>query len=113
MNDIDEFAVNQERFEKDKDENVFVIMRYSPESPFKEIEETIRNTLHQYGLKAVLAKDVAFHQELWENVQFCMRHSRYAVVVFERIQQPDFNPNVLLELGYMLALHKRCLILKE
>lgn len=42
-----------------------------------------------------------------------MLHSRYAIVVFEKILQPDFNPNVALELGYMLALRRPCLILKE
>lgn len=35
------------------------------------------------------------------------------VSVFEDIDHRDFNPNVSLELGYMLGKHKRCLILKE
>ena len=113
MNDTDPFAINRGRFEKEENKNVFVIMRYGPDVPFKEIESTIKDTLQRYGLKAVLARDVAFYQQLWNTVRFCMTHSRYAIVVFERIQQPDFNPNVVLELGYMLAMQRPCLILKE
>src|SRR6185503_8693470 len=101
MDNTDPFASNQAAFEKDENRNVFVMMRYSSETPFAEIEEVIKETLQRYGLRAVLARDVAFHQELWNNVRFCMNHCRYAIVVFDRIQEPEFNPNVALELGYM------------
>jgi predicted nucleotide-binding protein len=37
----------------------------------------------------------------------------YGIAVFEDIDERDFNPNIVLELGFMLALNKRCLILKE
>jgi hypothetical protein len=37
----------------------------------------------------------------------------FGVSVFERIQQDNFNPNVSLEVGYMLALKKRVLLLKD
>jgi len=109
----DQLAHIRNTFEKDLYRNVFVIMRYAPKAPFVEIEKTIKETLQRYGLKAVLAKDVAFHQQLWNHVRFCMEFSRYAIVVFESILNPDFNPNVTLELGYMLAKGRPCLILKE
>jgi predicted nucleotide-binding protein len=35
------------------------------------------------------------------------------VAVSEDIEDRDFNPNVALELGFMLGRRKRCLILKE
>jgi hypothetical protein len=35
------------------------------------------------------------------------------IAVFEDIEKREFNPNVALELGYMLARRRRCLILKE
>jgi hypothetical protein len=37
----------------------------------------------------------------------------YGVAVFEDIDRLDFNPNVSLELGYMMGHRKRTLILKE
>jgi hypothetical protein len=113
MDSNDPFELNRKAFKEERDKNVFVIMRYGPEKPFGEIESTIKNTLLLYGLKATLARDVALHEQLWDNVRLCMDHCCYAVVVFERILQPDYNPNVALELGYMLAKHIPCLILKE
>ncbi|HEX8919847.1 MAG TPA: hypothetical protein VF766_00120, partial [Pyrinomonadaceae bacterium] len=85
----DQLAHIRNTFEKDLYRNVFVIMRYAPKAPFVEIEKTIKETLQRYGLKAVLAKDVAFHQQLWNHVRFCMEFSRYAIVVFESILNPD------------------------
>jgi hypothetical protein len=113
MTNSDPLSENRRLFEKDENKNVFIIMRYGPEIPFAEISNTIKETLERYGLKAVLARDVVFHMQLWSNIRFCMEHSRYAIAVFERIAQPEYNPNVSLELGFMLALRRHCLILKE
>ena len=113
MTDNNFYSENQKDFEKDENINVFVMMRYEPNLPFVEIEETIKETLQKFGLKAILARNLTFHRQLWSNVRFCMEHSRYAIVVFENIVQPEFNPNVALELGYILALKKPYLILKE
>ena len=38
---------------------------------------------------------------------------QYGVAIFEDIDQREFNPNISLELGYMLGRQKRCLLLKE
>jgi len=51
-------------FEAAKETNVFVIMRYRPGAAFKAIEHTIKTTLDRYGLKAVLAKDFQFEDQL-------------------------------------------------
>lgn len=109
----DPFKNKRVAFEKDEHKNVFVIMRYGAEPPFAEIENTITETLQRFGLKAVLARDVGFHQQLWNNVRFCMDHSRYAIIVFERILDPAYNPNVAIELGYMMGLKRPRLILKD
>lgn len=107
------YVQNKARFEATEDRNVFVIMRYAPGAPFDEIESAIKDTLADYHFIPVLARDLALDPELWHNVRFCMDHCRYAIALFERIQQPDYNPNVTLELGYMLALGRPCLILKD
>jgi nucleoside 2-deoxyribosyltransferase len=39
--------------------------------------------------------------------------SKYGIAVFEEIDEREFNPSVALELGFMLAQNKRCLILKD
>jgi len=99
--------------ENDVDRNIFVMMRYGEDPIYKALERVIKDAAHSYGFNAFLARDVRFHDELWRNIVFCMENARYGIVVFERQMQPEFNPNVAVELGYMLGLGKRCLLLKE
>jgi len=42
-----------------------------------------------------------------------MDTSAYGIAIFEHISEDTLSPNVSLELGYMLAKDKQCLILKE
>lgn len=42
-----------------------------------------------------------------------MNYCRFGIAVFEEIDERDFNPNISLELGYMYALKRRCLLLKD
>jgi hypothetical protein len=93
--------------------NVFVMMRYRSDPRSAEIEACVRSTLQEYGLVARLAKDSALVADLWENIALYMQHSRFGLAVFEDIDDRDFNPNIALELGYMYAQGKRCLLLKE
>lgn len=109
----DPFKKKRTEFEKEEHRNVFVIMRYAPGAPFTEIENSIKETLQKFGLKAVLARDVRFHHTLWNNVRFCMDHSRYAIIVFEKVLEPAYNPNIAVELGYMMGLKRPRLILKD
>ena len=46
-------------------------------------------------------------------VRLYMKGCKRGIVVFEDIDEREYNPNVSLELGYMFALEKRCLLLKE
>ncbi|HEX4961238.1 MAG TPA: hypothetical protein VF173_10405 [Thermoanaerobaculia bacterium] len=94
-------------------QNVFVMMRYRQTHHFAEIEACIRDTLREFSLTARLAKDGALVESLWSNIELYMKYSRFGVAVFEDIEERDFNPNIPFELGYMFALGKRCLILKE
>ena len=95
------------------DTNVFVMMRYRDTPQFQMIEASIRRSLSSYGLSARLAKDRALSEDLWDNIRLYMTSSRYAIAVFEELDEREFNPNISLELGYMYALGRRCLLLKE
>jgi hypothetical protein len=95
------------------DRNVFIMMRYRPSVHFKNIEDALKQSLAKYGLITRLAKDGAFSDDLWENVQLYMKFSRFGIAIFEEIDEREFNPNISLELGYMYALGRRCLLLKD
>jgi hypothetical protein len=102
------------RFAKTENTNVFVMMRYDEGADYERLEGAIKSSLKRFGFNGVLARDKRFRPQLWDNIEFCMRHSRYGVVVFEQNpRRPEFNPNVSVELGFMMALKKDCLILKE
>jgi hypothetical protein len=73
------------------------MMRYQSRSPFPEIEATIREALAAYSLTAVFARDLLVHGGLWENVCACMNSCHYGLAVFERLHEPEFNPNVACE----------------
>lgn len=114
MSQIDPFEQNRRAFEATEESNVFVIMRFEKQfSILNSIENAIKNTLNDFKLRAILARDVLLDSELWPNVRFCMNYCRYAIAVFDRMEDPNFNPNVTLELGYILALKRPCLILKD
>lgn len=101
------------KFQESANSNVFVIMRYRPVQHFADIEKCIRKTLLEFGLIARFAKDGALVSGLWNTLELYMKYSRFGIAIFEDIDERDFNPNIPLELGYMLALGRRCLILKE
>ncbi|MBD3342169.1 MAG: hypothetical protein GF353_23915 [Candidatus Lokiarchaeota archaeon] len=103
----------KERFKESYETNVFVMMRYRDDEKYILIETSIRTALSKYGLKSRLAKDRAYFDNLWDNIIFYMKNSKYGLAVFEEIDDRDFNPNISMELGYLYALDCRCLLLKD
>ncbi|WP_344020349.1 hypothetical protein [Pseudonocardia kongjuensis] len=97
----------------DPSKNVFVMMRFKENDQMSAIHRSIADSLAKLGFHAIRADDRDYTGELWTNVQVCMTGCQFGIAVFEDIDDRDFNPNVSLELGYMLASQKRCLILKE
>ena len=95
------------------DRSVFVMMRYLESDNYAAIESATVRELEAYGLTVRLAKNKAYSDDLWDNVRIYMHASKYGVAVFEEIDERKFNPNVSMELGYMYALGKRVLLLKD
>lgn len=91
----------------------FVMMRMGEGKAHNQIADAIRSTLKHRGIKAVRADDKEYHSELYYNVLTYMHGCGFGVAVFERIEQEEFNPNVSLEVGYMLALGKDVCLLKD
>ena len=93
--------------------NVFLMIRFREAAQYEKIAQALSKVLAQYSLTLVRADYLQHHDELWANVRECMNSSSYGVAVFEHITEASLSPNVSLELGYMLAKGKRCLLLKE
>jgi len=97
----------------DYDRNVFLMMRFAPTPQLSAVHAAIQKTLSDLGFHCVRADDRDYTGDVWSNIEVHLSGCRYGIAVFEDIDQRDFNPNVSLELGYMMGLQKRCLILKE
>jgi protein-tyrosine-phosphatase len=93
--------------------NVFLMMRFRDTKQHQAIEQAISSILVDYSLKPLRTDFKHYQHELWANVQAYMDASNYGIAVFEQIDEADINPNVSLELGYMLGKNKNCLLLKE
>lgn len=93
--------------------NVFVMMRFDGTPQLAAIMRAIRDELATHGYAGVRADDRDYTGELWSNVQVYMHGCTLGIAVFEDIDVRTHNPNVALELGYMIGRQRRCLILKE
>jgi hypothetical protein len=102
------------------EQNVFVMMpfRQDRDERYENIERIIKNELRKAGYKGWLASDRNLAPQLWDNVSAFLLACKYGVAVFTRLEmdnriQEEFNPNVSLELGFLLSRGKKVLILKD
>jgi hypothetical protein len=101
---------------QDYDKNVFIMTRYQAGNMvLKKIDNKIRETLRVNGLHGHRADDKCYlnDRNLWDNVCTYMFCCKYGIAVLEDILVDEFNPNVALEYGFMRALGKPTLLLKE
>lgn len=116
MSYLPTYTKSEEKFYNKYGHNaVFVIMPFREE--LKQIYETIKNTFNEHGLNAIRADENEFNNDLWENVKVYLDCCNVVVAVFNKIgheqDNPIYNPNVALEVGYMLAKGRKVCILKD
>jgi hypothetical protein len=73
----------------------------------------LRQALSEEGLAAQFADEMSYADELWDNVCTYMLGSSFGIAVVEEIEERSFNPNVALEIGFMQALQRKLLVLKD
>jgi hypothetical protein len=103
------------RFQSEHSEQktAFIIMSFSTSAAHSRITETIRKALRKHDIIGLRADDWQYHQELFPNIMTYMHGCQFGVAVFDRVERETQNPNVALEVGYMLALGKSICILKD
>ncbi|MBA3976542.1 MAG: hypothetical protein C0504_20235 [Candidatus Solibacter sp.] len=108
---LDAFSGDHPDFEK----NVFIAMRFRPGKQFLEIHEAIKTGLAKFGLKGLRVDDKTYPSDgdLWNNICVYMMGCKFGVCVFEEIDEREFNPNVPLEYGFMRAMNRQVLLLKD
>lgn len=91
----------------------FIMMQFHNTPAHQAILVAIKQTLDEVGLKGLRADDKQYSDDLLDNIRTYMHCCGFGVAVFERILSDDFNPNVSLEVGYMIALGKPVCLLKD
>jgi hypothetical protein len=116
MEPLEEFLADKERRCDEYRKNVFIMTRFvTGNIPLECIDKTIRTALDSNGLVGHRADDRIYpgDRNLWDNVCTYMIGCSRGIAVLEDIIEDEFNPNVALEYGFMRALGKPTLLLKE
>lgn len=108
---LDAFSIDHPKF----DRNVFIAMRFRSTEQFAEIDTAVRDGLRAFGLDGHRAdgRMYATDGDLWNNVCVYMMGCKYATCIFEEIDEREFNPNVAIEYGFLRAINRQILLLKE
>jgi uncharacterized protein YodC (DUF2158 family)/nucleoside 2-deoxyribosyltransferase len=97
----------------DERKTAFIMMRFSETASHNEIVRVIKAETKAQSITAVRADDKQYHSDLFPNIKTYMHGCGFGIAVFERIETEDTNPNVALEVGYLCALNKPVLLLKD
>lgn len=108
------------------DKNVFIMMPLGPylekKEPYVTLVKEIKSALKKEGYTGWLSTDMKLDDDLWNNVAAYLESCKYGIGIFNRrkkergdeiVEEEYFNPNVSLEIGFMLARGKKVLLLKD
>jgi nucleoside 2-deoxyribosyltransferase len=91
----------------------FLMMPFSASSAIEAVHQYVRHALRKYGVVTVRADDKAYSEDLWENIRVYLHAADFGVVIYEQIDTSNYNPDVSIEVGYMMALRTPICLLKE
>jgi len=91
----------------------FIMMQFGNTAAHTAIVKAVRGVLKKFGINGLRADDKQYHDDLFPNVQTYLHGCGFGIAIFERIENDQFNPNVGLEVGYMIASGKPVCYLKD
>lgn len=91
----------------------FILMKFGGSQAHENILQAVKDALQSQGITALRADDKEYHVNLLYNVLTYLYGCGFGIAIYERIENDGFNPNVSLEVGYMMALGKPVCLLKE
>lgn len=98
-------------YEKYGHNAIFVIMPFREE--LNKVYEIIKDIFASKGYSAIRADEKEFTNDLWENVRVYLECCNVAVAVLDKNDQDNYNPNVAIEVGYMLSKGNKVCLLKD
>lgn len=112
----EELSLSLKRFRKDypiTEKCGFLMMKFEDSKIQKEIVKVLKSHLSEKGITLLRADEKWYADDLFENIKTYMQGCTFGIALFDRINTDEFNPNVSLEIGYMMALSKPVLLLKD
>jgi hypothetical protein len=113
---LPEIASGLEKFRADYPlgtKTAFIIMQFGATKPHAAVVSCVKEALKSHGIVALRADDKEYMDDLFANIKTYMHACDFGIAVFDRITEDDFNPNVSLEVGYMMGMGKDVLLLKD
>jgi hypothetical protein len=112
---VPEIAKEIETFNADfkGKKTAFIIMQFSKTKAHNVIVSTIKDSLKKHGIIGLRADDKEYADDLFANIKTYMYCCDFGIGVFERILEDNFNPNVSIEVGYMMGLNRKVCLLKD
>lgn len=112
-----DIASGLEKFRVDypftRGKTAFIIMSFVNTEPHSELVKIIKDTLLKHGIMGLRADDKEYMEDLFHNIKTYMYACDFGIGIYDRIVKNDFNPNVSLEVGYMMGMGKNVLLLKD
>lgn len=106
------YTKEEERFYEIYGKNsIFIIMPFHSE--YDIIYTTITKYFKTKGITAVRASEIEFSENLWENIKVYLESCNTAIAIFTKESNNAFNPNVALEVGYMMSKGCKICLLKD
>jgi len=91
----------------------FIMMRFGQTVLHEKVVKGIKSALEPHGITGLRADDKQYHDDLFSNILTYIYGCGMGIAVFERIESDEFNPNVSLEVGYMMAIKRPVCLLKD
>lgn len=91
----------------------FILMPFEKSEGYDIILKTIKNVLQENGCFGVRADDRIFHNDVLYNILTYLHGCDFGIALFDKSEITTFNPNVSLEVGFLLALNKPVFLLKD
>lgn len=91
----------------------FLMMKFEDSVIQTNLVSILKEIFASNNLILLRADDKWYADDLFLNVKTYMHACTFGVALFERINSNYFNPNVSLEIGYMMAMGKPILYLKD
>lgn len=104
------------RFRKDfpvDSKCAFLMMKFEDTPIQLKLIDTIKQCFEQQGITLLRADHKWYADDLLTNIRTYMHGCDFGVAIFDRVKTEYFNPNVSLEIGYMMAMGKNVLLLKD